>query len=52
MITTNNSGGATVEIDLSALPAENVSVTGDSVSINVEWIGPTRERITKGGSVL
>lgn len=43
--TTNSKGNATATIDLGALPAENATAAGDSLSLTAVWIGPTRERI-------
>jgi len=44
-ITTDASGAGAVTIDLGALPADEAPAEGDSLSVSVEWIGPTRERI-------
>jgi len=49
-ITTDTNGTATGTIDLGALPPKNATQSGDTLTVNVEWIGPTRERITQRGT--
>lgn len=53
-LTTNADGFAAGAIDLApaaaAAAAQGQTLFGE-VSVNVEWIGPTRERITKSASV-
>lgn len=44
-------GQASATIDLGALPAANMSAEGDSMTVEAEWIGPTRERIVQSKSV-
>lgn len=50
---TNFEGVATGVIDLGALPATNQSEPYSSpLEVDVEWIGPTRERITRSASIM
>jgi hypothetical protein len=48
---TNAQGVATALIELGKLPKANQSEPGDSLSLSVTWIGPTREAITASQSV-
>mmetsp|Transcript_14647 Transcript_14647/g.36469 ORF Transcript_14647/g.36469 Transcript_14647/m.36469 type:complete len:2268 (-) Transcript_14647:639-7442(-) len=50
-LTTDAAGMAAATIDLSALPPANASEAGDSLAVSVEWVGPTRERITRTATV-
>ncbi|KXZ55787.1 hypothetical protein GPECTOR_2g1337 [Gonium pectorale] len=50
-LTTDAGGVAATTIDLGALPPANRSTAPDTLSVDVEWIGPTRERITRSASV-
>ncbi|KAG2489968.1 hypothetical protein HYH03_011597 [Edaphochlamys debaryana] len=50
-VTTDVTGKAVGRIDLGALPEAKRTSAGDSVAITVEWMGPTRELITKTASV-
>ncbi|KXZ56112.1 hypothetical protein GPECTOR_2g994 [Gonium pectorale] len=50
-LTTDASGAASATIDLGALPEQNRTYMSSSMGISVEWVGPTRERITKYASV-
>ncbi|GIL54039.1 hypothetical protein Vafri_9594, partial [Volvox africanus] len=50
-LTTDAEGRAEGTIDLGALPPANRSEPYDNLNIDVEWIGPTRERITRATSV-
>ncbi|EFJ40727.1 hypothetical protein VOLCADRAFT_99419 [Volvox carteri f. nagariensis] len=51
-LTTDAAGRAEGTVDLGALPAANRSEPYDNLSIDVEWIGPTRERITRSATVV
>ena len=44
-LVTNAKGVAFAKIPLGDLPAQNATKLGDTLSIEVVWIGPTRERI-------
>jgi hypothetical protein len=48
---TNAQGTATALIELGKLPKFNQSEPGDSLSLSVTWIGPTREAITANKEV-
>ncbi|GIL86136.1 hypothetical protein Vretimale_13856 [Volvox reticuliferus] len=50
-LTTDTDGLASGVIDLGAVPPANRSEAYDTLTIDVEWIGPTRERITRSASV-
>ncbi|GLI68405.1 hypothetical protein VaNZ11_012792 [Volvox africanus] len=50
-LSTDTEGRAEGTIDLGALPPGNRSDPYDNLKIDVEWIGPTRERITRSASV-
>ncbi|GLI68394.1 hypothetical protein VaNZ11_012780 [Volvox africanus] len=50
-LSTDTEGRAEGTIDLGALPPANRSDPYDKLKIDVEWIGPTRERITRSASV-
>jgi hypothetical protein len=45
-ITTNAEGEAEATIPLGRLPQANVSLPGNTLTIQAVWIGNTRERIT------
>jgi hypothetical protein len=47
--TTNANGEANVTFDLSSIPSLKPS---QSITVTAEWVGPTRERITKAASIL
>ncbi|GIL54024.1 hypothetical protein Vafri_9574 [Volvox africanus] len=51
-LTTDAEGRAEGTIDLGALPPANRSEPYDNLNIDVVWIGPTRERITRAASVI
>ena len=48
-MTTNATGGAVVDIDLSAF--KETSTLGSALDVTVEWVGPTRELITETATV-
>eukprot|EP00198_Chlamydomonas_reinhardtii_P005013 XP_001694349.1 predicted protein [Chlamydomonas reinhardtii] len=50
-ITTDANGVATATVDLGALPEANRTTVYDAISVSVEWIGPTRERIVESASI-
>jgi hypothetical protein len=50
-ITTNATGEAEVDIPLGALPPQNATQLGESLSLDVTWVGPTRELIKETKSV-
>ena len=50
-VMTNSTGSATALIDLGSLPHANATQDGDSLSVTVQWVGPTGELIEQSGSV-
>ncbi|KAG1668837.1 hypothetical protein FOA52_004932 [Chlamydomonas sp. UWO 241] len=50
-LTTNASGAANATVALSDLPAANATFAGETLSVELKWVGPTREVIMQTGSV-
>jgi hypothetical protein len=50
-LTTNAKGVAIAKIPLGDLPAQNATKLGETLSLEVVWIGPTRERIVETKAV-
>ncbi|KAG2434208.1 hypothetical protein HXX76_007934 [Chlamydomonas incerta] len=50
-LVTDVSGRAHTVVDLGALPESNRSEPYDSLTVDAEWIGPTRERITRSKQI-
>ncbi|KAG2494914.1 hypothetical protein HYH03_006849 [Edaphochlamys debaryana] len=50
-VTSDVSGMASTTVDLGALPAINQTKAYDTLFVDAEWIGPTRERITAAKTV-
>ena len=50
-LVTDASGRAHTVLDLAALPESNRSEPYDSLALDAEWIGPTRERITQSRQI-
>ncbi|KAG1668836.1 hypothetical protein FOA52_004931 [Chlamydomonas sp. UWO 241] len=50
-LTTNASGAANATVALSDLPAANATFVGETLSVELKWVGPTREVIMQTGSV-
>jgi len=50
-MTTDGAGRAAATIDLSSLPAKNQTEAGDTLSVEAEFIGPTRERVLRSKGV-
>ena len=50
-VLTDASGSASSLIKLGGLPAANATTDGDSLSVSVQWVGPTGELLRESGSV-
>lgn len=50
-VTTALDGTATAVVDLGALPVDQRPEMYDTLTVSAQWVGPTRELITKDATV-